>query len=286
MSIRVALEVAPKRSFASALDWPGWSRGGRNEDEALDALLAYAPRYAAVAKRAKLAFRPPATTRGLDVVERIKGDGGTEFGVPGKPAASEDEPALGGRPAAAARPSPGVLDRLRRGSQEGGRGRADEGSPRRRARAAEDHRARPRGGGRLSRPARITSSRGRGRDRRQTDGPAAPRLCRGAHRGRHRPAAGQSAKHQEALDAALHGSSIRVARPRPRVGDRGPQPADRRSARSACVSDEPIGGIRAYPRRVRIASRSKIQLPTTRATPTRNATTRSPSRTCSMVNDA
>ena len=92
MSIRVALEVAPKRSFASALDWPGWSRGGRTEDEALDALLAYAPRYAVVAKRAKVAFRPPATTRGLDVVERITGDGGTAFGVPGKPAASEDEP--------------------------------------------------------------------------------------------------------------------------------------------------------------------------------------------------
>src|SRR4026209_960771 len=92
MSVRVARAVAPKRSFASALDWPGWSRGGRNEDEALDALLAYAPRYAAVAKRAKLAFRPPATTRGLDVAERITGDGGTEFGVPGKPAASENEP--------------------------------------------------------------------------------------------------------------------------------------------------------------------------------------------------
>lgn len=92
MSTRVALEVAPKRSFASALDWPGWSRGGRTEDEALEALLAYAPRYAAVATRAKLAFGPPATTRGLDVVERIRGDGGTEFGVPGKPAASEDEP--------------------------------------------------------------------------------------------------------------------------------------------------------------------------------------------------
>ncbi len=92
MSIRVALEVAPKRSFASALDWPGWSRGGRTEDEALDALIAYGPRYAAVAKRAKLAFRPPTTTRGLDVVERLKGDGGTEFGVPGKPAASEVEP--------------------------------------------------------------------------------------------------------------------------------------------------------------------------------------------------
>ena len=90
--IRVVLEVAPKRSFASAIDWPGWSRGGRTEDEALEALLAYAPRYAAVAKRAKATFRPPATARGLEVVERVKGGGGTEFGVPGTAAASEGDP--------------------------------------------------------------------------------------------------------------------------------------------------------------------------------------------------
>lgn len=55
-------------------------------------MLAYAPRYALVARRAKVAFRPPVTTRGLDVIERITGDGGTEFGVPGKAAAAEDEP--------------------------------------------------------------------------------------------------------------------------------------------------------------------------------------------------
>ena len=92
MTVGVVLEVASKRSFASAIDWPGWSRGGRTEDEALEALLAYAPRYAAVARRAKVAFRPPATTRGLEVVQRVKGDGGTEFGVPGKPAEAEDAP--------------------------------------------------------------------------------------------------------------------------------------------------------------------------------------------------
>ena len=90
MTVRVVLEVAGRRSFASAIDWPGWARGGRTEQDALEALLAYAPRYAAVARRAKVAFRQPATARGLDVVERIKGDGGTEFGVPGKPAAAED----------------------------------------------------------------------------------------------------------------------------------------------------------------------------------------------------
>ena len=87
--LRVVLEVAPKRSFASAIDWPGWSRGGRTPDESIDALLAYAPRYAVVARRAKLAFRPPATVRGLDVIERLRGGGGTEFGVPSSSARVE-----------------------------------------------------------------------------------------------------------------------------------------------------------------------------------------------------
>jgi hypothetical protein len=36
--IAACLEVTPKMSFASALDWPGWCRAGRDEGEALDAL--------------------------------------------------------------------------------------------------------------------------------------------------------------------------------------------------------------------------------------------------------
>ena len=82
MGLRVVLEVAPKRSFASAIDWPGWSRSAKTADEAVEALLAYAPRYAKVAKRAKVAFSPPATARGVEIVERQEGGGGTEFGVP------------------------------------------------------------------------------------------------------------------------------------------------------------------------------------------------------------
>jgi len=42
--VEVALEVGSKRTFATALDWPGWCRSGRDEAGALDALLAYAPR--------------------------------------------------------------------------------------------------------------------------------------------------------------------------------------------------------------------------------------------------
>jgi hypothetical protein len=95
MAVRVVLEIAPKRAFASALDWPGWSRGAKTPDEALEALLAYAPRYASVARRAKVAYAPPATVRGLDVVQRQSGGSGTEFGVPSSTAKAEAEPLEG-----------------------------------------------------------------------------------------------------------------------------------------------------------------------------------------------
>ena len=47
--VRVGLEAGAKWVFASALDWPGWCRRGRDEHAALDTLLNYADRYAAVA---------------------------------------------------------------------------------------------------------------------------------------------------------------------------------------------------------------------------------------------
>jgi hypothetical protein len=81
MKVRVAIEAAPKKSFATAVDWPGWSRSGRTEDLAIEALVAYADRYAAVAKLAGETFDP---TKAVDVevVDRTSGGGGTEFGVP------------------------------------------------------------------------------------------------------------------------------------------------------------------------------------------------------------
>ncbi len=48
----VYLELGTKRVFACALDWPGWCRSGRTEDEALARLADYAPRYAVVAAEA------------------------------------------------------------------------------------------------------------------------------------------------------------------------------------------------------------------------------------------
>jgi hypothetical protein len=78
----VYLEVAPKRTFACAVDWPGWSRSGKTEDEALQALVDYGRRYAAIVPRS-ISFTAPADVAALDVIERVRGGSGTEFGVPG-----------------------------------------------------------------------------------------------------------------------------------------------------------------------------------------------------------
>jgi hypothetical protein len=82
---RVYLEAGKKKVFAAAIDWPGWCRSARDEEQALDALAAYLPRYAPVVKRAGLAL--PADT--FAVVERIPGGPATDFGVPEKAAAAE-----------------------------------------------------------------------------------------------------------------------------------------------------------------------------------------------------
>lgn len=95
MTVDVLLEVAAKRSFASALDWPGWSRGGRSPDEALAALVAYGHRYAAVAARAGLDFEIPASVEVISIRERLRGGSGTQFGIPSTPARAEEEPIAG-----------------------------------------------------------------------------------------------------------------------------------------------------------------------------------------------
>jgi hypothetical protein len=49
--IPVYVEAGAKKTFASALDWPGWSRGAKDEDGALGALLAHGPRYGRVVSK-------------------------------------------------------------------------------------------------------------------------------------------------------------------------------------------------------------------------------------------
>ncbi len=87
---RVYIEAGAKRAFASAADWPGWCRAGKNEASALEKLAAYAPRYARIAKLARVEFPKDATS--FSVVERLDGNATTDFGAPGIPAKAESRP--------------------------------------------------------------------------------------------------------------------------------------------------------------------------------------------------
>jgi len=85
--VRVYLEVGGKRTFASAADWPGWCRSGKDEALALENLAAYAPRYAKVVKLARIEF--PKEAPSFNIVERMRGNATTDFGAPGIPAKDE-----------------------------------------------------------------------------------------------------------------------------------------------------------------------------------------------------
>jgi hypothetical protein len=89
-AIPVYLEVGSKRVFASALDWPGWTRAGKTETAALEALATYAPRYAAVPKAARISFSDAEPA--FKVVERVKGNATTDFGAPGIHASRDTKP--------------------------------------------------------------------------------------------------------------------------------------------------------------------------------------------------
>jgi hypothetical protein len=81
---QVFVEAIDKRAFASVLAWPGWCRAGKDEADALGALVRSAPRYARVAGRAGLAFPEQVAPSDLEVVERAAGDASTAYGVPGR----------------------------------------------------------------------------------------------------------------------------------------------------------------------------------------------------------
>jgi hypothetical protein len=86
------LELGGKRTFAGAIDWPGWCRPGRDETSALHGLFEYAPRYAAVLAASGLEFNAPAEPADLRIVERLPGDATTDFGAPGTPPSGDERP--------------------------------------------------------------------------------------------------------------------------------------------------------------------------------------------------
>ena len=90
--IPVALEIGKKRTFASALDWSGWTRSGRDEAAAVDALLAYGPRYQRAISSARLSFHAPTDLSAFKVTERLTGNTTTDFGAPDIAPSVDSEP--------------------------------------------------------------------------------------------------------------------------------------------------------------------------------------------------
>jgi hypothetical protein len=91
-AIMTYLEVGARRVFAGALDWPGWCRGDRGEEGALQALAAYGKRYAAAIGPAARGLRIPADASALEVVERVEGNATTNFGAPAIETSSDQRP--------------------------------------------------------------------------------------------------------------------------------------------------------------------------------------------------
>jgi hypothetical protein len=81
-----------KRWVAVAADWPGLERGGKTEDEAVERLGRYVPRYLPVAKRVGLGSEL-ATQTDLDIIGRYPGVGSTDFwGISFAPSPLDREP--------------------------------------------------------------------------------------------------------------------------------------------------------------------------------------------------
>jgi hypothetical protein len=94
MPVRTVIERGPKgkRSVAFAVDWPGWSRGAKSAELALETLASYRERYRPVATLAGMAGEFDAAGP-LEIVENKVGTGSTDFwGISFSPSAAEQEP--------------------------------------------------------------------------------------------------------------------------------------------------------------------------------------------------
>lgn len=90
--IAIYLEVGRKKTFAGALEWPGWCRSGRDEASAIAALADYAPRYAQVVQWTNLAFMSPDDPGAFAIAERLNGNSTTDFGAPDMAPEQDAEP--------------------------------------------------------------------------------------------------------------------------------------------------------------------------------------------------
>ena len=94
MAVRTVIEHGPKgkRSVAFGIDWPGWSRGAKTAELALETLESYRDRYRPVAGLAGMAREFDAAGP-IDIVEDKVGTGSTDFwGISFSPSATEQGP--------------------------------------------------------------------------------------------------------------------------------------------------------------------------------------------------
>jgi hypothetical protein len=94
MPVRTVVQHGPKdkRVAAFAIDWPGWGRGAKTPDVALETLEAYRSRYRPIAQHAGLAAEFDAAGD-LAVVEDHVGVGSTDFwGISFAPSSVEETP--------------------------------------------------------------------------------------------------------------------------------------------------------------------------------------------------
>lgn len=94
MAVRTVIDRGPKgkRVVAVALDWPGWSRGAKTAEAALETLESYRARFRTVAGLAGMAAEFD-TAGPLEVMEDKVGTGSTDFwGISFAPSATERDP--------------------------------------------------------------------------------------------------------------------------------------------------------------------------------------------------
>jgi hypothetical protein len=129
--LAVGLEGTGKKVFASALDWPGWSRSAKTPEAAIEGLLAYAARYRPVVALTGVTL---GSTFDVEVDEQVDGGSGTEFGVPSAIHAADARPATAAEAQRLAaiveaawttfdRVAAGAPAELRKGPRGGGRDR-------------------------------------------------------------------------------------------------------------------------------------------------------------------
>ena len=94
MPVRMVIERGTRgnKAAAFAVDWPGWSRGGKTGELAVEALEVYRERYRPIAVKAGLKDEFDRAGR-LKTIEDHIGTGSTDYwGISFAPASSEKEP--------------------------------------------------------------------------------------------------------------------------------------------------------------------------------------------------